>query len=107
MGIPRTAARAPLLRAIAKNGNLGATVLCGAAIHRTIRRRAEHAGYDHAWPNSADTLYELVSSPKAPATALAVQPSPAKPDTPASTPVEVYRREHAPRVGNAVNEIGL
>ncbi|MCZ4080407.1 integrase [Rhodococcus sp. H36-A4] len=44
--VPRTAARAPLLRAIAKNGNLGTTALSGAAIHQTIRRRAAHAGYD-------------------------------------------------------------
>ncbi len=35
------------MRAIAKNGNLGATALCGAAVHQTIRGRAEHAGYDH------------------------------------------------------------
>ncbi len=44
-GVPRTA-RAPLLRAVAKNGNLGLTPLSGAAIHQTIRRRAAHAGYD-------------------------------------------------------------
>ena len=30
-GVPRTAARAPLFRAIAKNGNLGAAALSGAA----------------------------------------------------------------------------
>lgn len=47
-GVPRTAARTPLLRAIAQNGNLGTTALSGAAIHKTIRRRAEHAGYDPA-----------------------------------------------------------
>lgn len=45
-GVPRTAARAPIPRAVAKNGNLGGTPLFGAAIHQTIRRRAEHAGYD-------------------------------------------------------------
>ncbi len=45
-GVPRTAARAPLFRAIAKNGNLGDTALSGAAIHQTIRRRADHAGFD-------------------------------------------------------------
>ncbi len=45
-GVPRTAARAPLLRAVAKNGNLGTTALSGAAIHQTIRRRAQHAGFD-------------------------------------------------------------
>lgn len=45
-GVPRTAARAPLLLAVAQNGNLSATPLSGASIHITIRRRAEHAGYD-------------------------------------------------------------
>ena len=43
-GMPRTAARALLLRAVAKNGNLGITALSGAAIHQTIRRRADRAG---------------------------------------------------------------
>lgn len=37
-----------MLRAVAKNGNLGTAALSGAAIHQTIRRRAEHAGYDPA-----------------------------------------------------------
>ncbi|MGF0313489.1 tyrosine-type recombinase/integrase [Rhodococcus sp. IEGM1428] len=45
-GVNRTAARVPLLRAVAKNGNLGDTELSGAAIHQTIRRRATQAGFD-------------------------------------------------------------
>ncbi|MFF0284449.1 integrase [Rhodococcus aetherivorans] len=43
---PRTAAEAPLLRAIRKNGNLSPTALSGAAVHQAIRRRATRAGYD-------------------------------------------------------------
>lgn len=43
---PRTAPDVPLLRAIRKNGDLSDTPLSGAAVHKTIRRRAESAGYD-------------------------------------------------------------
>ncbi|KZF03720.1 MULTISPECIES: site-specific integrase [unclassified Rhodococcus (in: high G+C Gram-positive bacteria)] len=107
-GVPRTAARAPLFRAIAKNGNLGNTPLSGAAIHRTIRRRAEHAGYD------ATALTKLGGHSLragfvtqgtrngADGSAIARQTGHASLDS-----VEVYRREHAPLVGNAVADIGL
>jgi integrase len=107
-GVPRTAGRAPLLRAVAKNGNLGATALSGAAIHQTIRRRAGHAGFD------ATALAKLGGHSLragfvtqgtrngADGAAIARQTGHARLDS-----VEVYRREHAPLVGNAVTEIGL
>lgn len=107
-GVPRTAARAPLFRAIAKNGNLGATALSGAAIHQTIRRRAEHAGYD---PTALAELggHSLRAGfvtqgarNGADGSAIARQTGHASLDS-----VEVYRREHAPLIGNAVNDIGL
>ncbi|MBY6413925.1 tyrosine-type recombinase/integrase [Rhodococcus sp. BP-252] len=107
-GVPRTAARAPLLRAIAQNGNLGTTALSGAAIHKTIRRRAEHAGYD---PTALTKLggHSLRAGfvtqgtrNGADSTAIARQTGHTRLDS-----VEVYRREHAPLVGNAVNQIGL
>ena len=107
-GIPRTAARAPLLRAVAKNGNLGSTALSGAAIHLTIRRRAEQAGYD---PTALAKLggHSLRAGfvtqgtrNGAGGSAIARQTGHASLDS-----VEVYRREHAPLVGNAVNDIGL
>ncbi|MBY4403021.1 site-specific integrase [Rhodococcus fascians] len=107
-GVPRTAARAPLLRAIAKNGNLGSTPLSGAAIHQTIRRRAEHAGYD---PTGLAKLggHSLRAGfvtqgtrNGADGSAIARQTGHASLDS-----VEVYRREHAPLAGNAVNDIGL
>jgi site-specific recombinase XerD len=44
--LPRTRARAPLFRAIRKNGNLSPTPLSGASIHLAVRRRARLAGYD-------------------------------------------------------------
>ncbi|MBM7244185.1 integrase [Rhodococcus fascians] len=107
-GVPRTAARAPLFRAVAKNGNLGATALSGAAVHQTIRRRAAHAGYD---PTALAKLggHSLRAGfvtqgtrNGADGSAIARQTGHASLDS-----VEVYRREHAPLVGNAVNEIGL
>ncbi|MDV6263963.1 integrase [Rhodococcoides yunnanense] len=107
-GVPRTAARSPLLRAIAKNGNLGISALSGAAIHQTIRRRAEHAGYD---PTALANLggHSLRAGfvtqgtrNGADGSAIARQTGHASLDS-----VEVYRREHAPLVGNAVTKIGL
>ena len=107
-GVPRTAARSPLLRAVAKNGNLGATPLSGAAIHQSIRRRAADAGYD---PTALAKLggHSLCAGfvtqgtrNGADGTAIARQTGHASLDS-----VEVYRREHAPLIGNAVNQIGL
>nr|WP_231476471.1 site-specific integrase [Rhodococcus sp. UNC23MFCrub1.1] len=107
-GVPRTTARAPLFRAIAKNGNLGDTSLSGAAVHKTIRRRAERAGYDatltvqlgghslrsgfvtQAFRNGADAHAIMRQTGHA---------------TPAM--LERYARENAPLIGNAVNDIGL
>ncbi|OZF53102.1 site-specific integrase [Rhodococcus sp. 14-2470-1a] len=108
-GVPRrTAARAPLFRAIAKNGNLGATALSGAAIHQTIRRRAEQAGYDHAalaklGGHSLRAGFVTQGTRNgADGSAVARQTGHASVDS-----VEVYRRVHTPLVGNAVTEIGL
>ncbi|MBY4383798.1 tyrosine-type recombinase/integrase [Rhodococcus fascians] len=107
-GVPRTAARAPLLRAIAKNGNLGSTALSGAAIHQVIRRRAEHAGFDPAslaklGGHSLRAGFVTQGTRNgADGSAIARQTGHASLDS-----VEVYRREHAPLVGNAVMDIGL
>ncbi|ORI19702.1 integrase [Rhodococcus sp. 1163] len=107
-GVPRTAALAPMFRAIAKNGNLGVTPLSGAAIHQTIRRRADHAGFD---PTALTKLggHSLRAGfvtqgtrNGADGSAIARQTGHSRLDS-----VEVYRREHAPLVGNAVNNIGL
>lgn len=107
-GVPRTATRVPLFRAVAKNGNLASTPLSGAAIHQTIRRRAEHAGYD---PTALAKLggHSLRAGfvtqgtrNGADGSAIARQTGHASLDS-----VEVYRREHAPLVGNAVTDIGL
>lgn len=107
-GVPRTAARAPLLRAVATNGNLGTAVLSGAAIHQTNRRRAAHAGYDPgALPKLGGHFLRAGFVTQgtrngADGSAIARQTGHASLDS-----VEVYRREHTPLVGNAVNDIGL
>lgn len=107
-GVPRTAARAPLLRAIAKNGNLGGTALSGAAIHQTIRRRAEQAGYNHSvlaklGGHSLRAGFVTQGTRNgADGPSIARQTGHASLDS-----VEGYRREHAPLAGNAVEEIGL
>ncbi|WP_032374103.1 site-specific integrase [Rhodococcoides fascians] len=107
-GVPRTPARAPLLRAVAKNGNLGDTPLSGAAIHQTIRRRAEHAGFDPAaiaklGGHSLRAGFVTQGTRNgADGPAIARQTGHASLDS-----VEVYRREHAPLIGNAVADIGL
>jgi integrase len=106
--VPRTAARAPLLRAVAKNGNLSSTPLSGAAIHQTIRRRAEHAGFDPAaiaklGGHSLRAGFVTQGTRNgADGPAIARQTGHASLDS-----VEVYRREHTPLVGNAVTNIGL
>nr|WP_157105236.1 tyrosine-type recombinase/integrase [Rhodococcus kyotonensis] len=107
-GVPRTAARSPLLRAVAKNGNLGATPLSGASIHMTIRRRAEHAGYDPTiiaklGGHSLRAGFVTQGTRNgADGSAIARQTGHASLNS-----VEVYRREHAPLTGNAVTDIGL
>ncbi|OZF42702.1 site-specific integrase [Rhodococcus sp. 14-2470-1a] len=107
-GVPRTAARAPLFRAVAKNGNLSATALSGAAIHQTIRRRADHAGFDPAalaklGGHSLRAGFVTQGARNgADGSAIARQTGHASLDS-----VEVYRREHTPLLGNAVTQIGL
>lgn len=96
------------VRAVAKNGNLGATTLSGAAIHQTIRRRAAHAGYDAAGlaklgGHSLRAGFVTQGARNgADGSAIARQTGHASLDS-----VEVHRREHAPLAGNAVTEIGL
>lgn len=106
--MPRTTARAPLLRAVAKNGNLGnfgTTAPSGAAIHQTIRRRAEHASYDPtALPefggHSLRAGFVTQGTRNGADGAAARQTGHASLDS-----VEVDRGEHAPLVGNPVRDM--
>lgn len=100
--------RAPLFRATAKNGNLGLAAQSGAAIHQTIRRRADHAGFDPAalaklGGHSLHAGFVTQGTRNgADGSAIARQTGHASLDS-----FKIYRREHAPLVGNAVTDIGL
>jgi len=106
--VPVAAHRMPLFRAIRKNGNLSETALSGAAVHAAIRRRAGQAGY------AADLVTQLgghslrsgfvTQAFRNGSDAHAIMRQ-----TGHSTPgmVEIYARENAPLIGNAVNDLGL
>jgi len=106
--VPRTRARSSLFRSIQKNGNLSETALSGAAIHKAVRRRAGQAGYDPAVVAQlgghslrAGFVTQAVRNGRS-AQAIMRQ-------TGHTTPamIEVYTRENAPLIANAVTDIGL
>jgi len=105
---PRTASDAPLLRSIRKNGNLSETALSGAAVHKAIRRRAEQAGYD---PELVQQLggHSLRAGFVTQAFRNGASAHAIMRQTGHSTPamLEVYARENAPLIGNAVTNLGL
>ncbi|WP_272912490.1 integrase, partial [Rhodococcus ruber] len=105
---PRTVPTSPLLRAIRKNGNLSETALSGAAVHAAIRRRAAHAGYD---PEIVTQLggHSLRAGFVTQAFRNGASAHAIMRQTGHSTPamLEVYAREHAPLLGNAVTNLGL
>ncbi|CAB4887346.1 unannotated protein [freshwater metagenome] len=107
-GVPRVSARVPLFRAIAKNGNLGTTPISGAAIHKTIRRRAERAGYDVALISQLGG-HSLRSGFVTQAFRNGADAHAIMRQTGHTTPamLERYARENAPLIGNAVKNIGL
>ncbi|WP_416063792.1 site-specific integrase [Rhodococcus indonesiensis] len=105
---PRTVPVSPLLRAIRKNGNLSETALSGAAVHAAIRRRAESAGYD---PELVAQLggHSLRAGFVTQAFRNGASAHAIMRQTGHTTPamLEVYAREHAPLLGNAVTNLGL
>ncbi|MDO1481577.1 tyrosine-type recombinase/integrase [Rhodococcus ruber] len=105
---PRTSPDAPLLRSIRKNGNVSATALSGAAVHHAIRRRAEAAGYD---PELVAQLggHSLRAGFVTQAFRNGASAHAIMRQTGHTTPamLEVYAREHAPLLGNAVTNLGL
>mgnify|MGYP000055912060 CR=1 FL=1 len=100
--------RSPLFRSVRKNGNLSATPLSGAAVHATIRRRATHAGYD---PDTVAQLggHSLRAGFVTQAFRNGADAHAIMRQTEHTTPgmVEIYARENAPLIGNAVNDLGL
>ncbi|AUM19217.1 site-specific integrase [Rhodococcus ruber] len=105
---PRTTSGAPLLRSIRRNGNLSETALSGAAVHHAIRRRAELAGYD---PDLVRQLggHSLRAGFVTQAFRNGASAHAIMRQTGHTTPamLEVYAREHAPLLGNAVTNLGL
>ncbi|AXY49226.1 hypothetical protein YT1_p10025 (plasmid) [Rhodococcus ruber] len=105
---PRTVPDAPLLRSIRKNGNVSATALSGAAVHHAIRRRAEQAGYD---PDLVAQLggHSLRAGFVTQAFRNGASAHAIMRQTGHTTPamLEVYAREHAPLINNAVTNLGL
>ncbi|WKW98882.1 tyrosine-type recombinase/integrase (plasmid) [Rhodococcus aetherivorans] len=105
---PRTTSGAPLLRAIRRNGHLSETALSGAAVHHAIRRRAAHAGYD---PEIVKQLggHSLRAGFVTQAFRNGASVHAIMRQTGHTTPamLEVYAREHAPLLGNAVTNLGL
>ncbi|OLL21440.1 tyrosine-type recombinase/integrase [Rhodococcus sp. M8-50] len=105
---PRTVPASPLLRAIRRNGNLSTTALSGAAVHAAIRRRAAHAGYD---PEIVTQLggHSLRAGFVTQAFRNGASAHAIMRQTGHTTPamLEVYAREHAPLLGNAVTNLGL
>lgn len=106
--VPKISPHVPLFRSIAKNGNVSTTALSGAAVHGAVRRRAGAAGYDEslvaslgghslragfvtqAFRNGADA-HAIMRQTGHKSTGM----------------LEVYARENAPLIGNAVTDIGL
>jgi integrase len=108
VGAVQIAAKRPVFRSVADNGRLSPGAMSGAAVHAAVRRRAARAGYPdtvvaqlgahslragfvtQAFRNGADTH------------AIMRQTAHLNPAT-----VEIYAREQAPLVGNAVTDLGL
>ncbi|QRI79302.1 MULTISPECIES: site-specific integrase [Rhodococcus] len=105
---PRMVPDSPLLRAIRRNGNLSETALSGAAVHAAIRRRAQLAGYD---PDLVQQLggHSLRAGFVTQAFRNGASAHAIMRQTGHTTPamLEVYAREHAPLLGNAVTNLGL
>jgi integrase len=106
--VPRTAVRAPLFRSIRKNGNLSETGLSGSAVPWVIRRRAEQAGYDEnvvaqlgGHSLRAGFVTQAVRNGRN-AQAIMRQTGHST-----AAMIEVYTRENAPLIANAVTDIGL
>ncbi|ORJ92528.1 integrase [Prescottella equi] len=106
--VPTISPRAPLFRSIAKNGNVSTTALSSSAVHAAVRRRAGAAGFDEklvAQLGGHSLRAGFVTQGfRNGADAHAIMRQTGH-KTPAM--LEVYARENAPLMGNAVNNIGL
>ncbi|MFK4363100.1 integrase [Rhodococcus sp. 27YEA6] len=106
--LPAADKSSPLFRSVRKNGNLSDTALSGAAVHAAIRRRAARAGFD---PETVTQLggHSLRAGFVTQAFRNGADAHAIMRQTGHTTPgmVEIYAREHAPMLGNAVTDLGL
>ncbi len=106
--LPCMSVQAPLFRSIRKNGTLSDTPLSGVAVHAAIRRRAARAGYDPAVVTQLGG-HSLRAGFVTQAFRNGADAHAIMRQTGHTTPamVEVYARENAPLIGDAVNDLGL
>jgi integrase len=101
-------AKRAVFRSISGNGNLSDEAMSGAAVHSAVRRRASRAGYPEAVVNNLGAhslragFVTQAFRNGADAHAIMRQTAHRSPQM-----VEVYAREQAPLIGNAVTELGL
>lgn len=100
--------RRAVFRSIGGNGNLSEGPMSGSAVHAAVRRRAERAGYPAAVVTQLGAhslragFVTQAFRNGADAHAIMRQTAHRSPAT-----VEIYAREQAPLVGNAVTTLGL
>lgn len=106
--LPRLDDDVPLFRAVRKHGNLADQSMTGAAVHAVVRRRAQQAGFDPAVVAKlgghslrSGFVTQGFRNGKD-AHSIMKQTGHKDPKT-----LEIYARENAPLIGNAVNDIGL
>ena len=105
---PRLDPGLPVFRAVRGHGRLADTPITGAAIHKTLRRNLTHAGYS---PDDVATFGTHSARAGFVTQALlnGATPHAIMRQTGHASPamIEVYAREHAPSVNNAVTSLGM
>lgn len=106
--VPKISPHVPFFRSIAKDGSLSTAALSGAAVHAAVRRRAGAAGYDESLV-AALGGHSLRAGFVTQAFRNGADSHAIMRQTGHKTPgmLEVYAREYAPLMGNAVTDIGL
>ena len=101
-------AKRAVFRSVSGNGNLSGEAMSGAAVHSAVRRRAARAGYPESLVNNLGAhslragFVTQAFRNGADAHAIMRQTAHRSPQM-----VEIYAREQAPLIGNAVTELGL
>jgi integrase len=106
--VAKIGAHRPVFRAISGNGKLSDTAMSGAAVHSAVRRRATKAGYPESVVSNLGA-HSLRSGFVTQAFRNGADAHSIMRQTAHRSPamVEIYAREQAPLLGNAVTELGL